>query len=180
MQSWADHLSKGAIVLAMIGFFATFAISYRSAGLAEGLTVGEIELNEFKASIGNASKVHFAADGEGTYFRFARDYDLMTWLFGLAVLSMIAGRFQQRTKGAVVVFAVTLVSFTFILYKLSLLIRDKAIMESYFWEAPRNRFAYQTITYDWLLAGLTCCLMISVAALSVGPIRKLIAEWQRV
>jgi uncharacterized membrane protein YkvI len=163
MQGWHEHLSKVAILLAMIGFLATFAISYQSAGLAEGLSVGEMELDEFKASIGDTSKVHFAADGEGTYIRFARDYGLMAWLFGVATLSMLAGRFQKHGQITLAGLVAAIVSLLFILYKLRLLIRDKAIVEHYFWEAPRNAFAHSTVAYDWILVGISLSMMVCLA-----------------
>lgn len=167
MYGWYEHLSKVAIMFAVIGFLATFAISYQSAGLAEGLTVGEMELDEFKASIGDTSKIHFAADGEGTYVRFARDYGLMAWLFGIATLSMLAGRFQKNGQITMSGSVAALVSCLLILYKLRLLIRDKAIMEPYLWEAPRNAFAHSTIVYDWILVGTSISMMVCLATVFI-------------
>ncbi len=164
MQVWHEHLGKVAIMLAMIGFLATFAISYQSAGLAEGLTVGEMELDEFKASVGDASRIQFASDGEGTYVRFARDYGLMAWLFGIATLSMLVGRFQKHEQITLTGLAVASISLLFILYKLRLLIRDKAIMEPYFWEAPRNAFAHSTIAFDWILVAIAISTVVCLAA----------------
>ena len=46
MNVWIDYLTKISITLAVIGFLMSFAISYRSYGLAEGLTVGKQELEE--------------------------------------------------------------------------------------------------------------------------------------
>jgi hypothetical protein len=167
MHGWYEYLSKVAIMLAVIGLLATFAISYQSAGLAEGLSVGEMELDEFKASIGDTSKIHFAADGAGTYARLARDYGLMACLFGIATLSMLVGRFQKHGQITMSGSVAVLVSCLLILYKLRLLIRDKAIMEPHFWEAPRNAFAHSTIAYDWIIVGISLSMMVCLATVFI-------------
>lgn len=176
MKTWEDSLCKAAIALALLGFLATFAISYRSAGLADGLAIGEAELDDFKASIGHGDKIRFSADGEGTYAGFARRYGWIAGLFGIATLALLISRFQKQAQVTMAGLAIAVLSSLFILYQLRQLIRDKTLMEPYFWEAPRNRFAFQTITYDWLMVGLTCFLVISIVVLSIVPISRVISE----
>ena len=175
MKKWEDNLSKAAIALALLGFLMTFAISYRSAGMAEGLQVGDANLDEFRTEIGY-KKIQFSGDGEGTYVGFARYYGWLTWLFGIVTLSTLVGRVQQQAPLAMTGLVIALVSGLLILYQLRQLIRDKAFMEPYFWEAPRNRFAFQTIIYDWLLVGPTCFLIMFIAPSGIVLVRKVLAE----
>lgn len=144
--------------------------------MADGLAVGDARIDQLEASIGYPDKISFSGGGESTYAGFARQYGWIALLFGIAALSVFASRFQKQAQVAMAELATALLSSLFILYQLRQLIRDKAILEPYFWESPRNHFALQTITYDWLLVGLTCVSVVSIASLSIGSIRKVFAK----
>lgn len=172
MNVWIDYLTKISITLAVIGFLMSFAISYRSYGLAEGLTVGKQELEEFKTQIGYDT-IQFSGGIGGTYDHFAIDYGWLSWLFGICVVAILLSRIKLHIPTVIIGFALTGLSAFFILYKLRILIRDKGGVESSFWEAPRNAFAHLTITYDWILFAITF-LLIAIQLSVIVLNRKLI------
>lgn len=67
MKTWIDYLTKLSIAIAVIGFLISFAISYKSQGMAEGLIVGEKELKEFKKQIHYDTSNPFSGGVRGTY-----------------------------------------------------------------------------------------------------------------
>lgn len=162
-------MTKLSITLAVIGFLMSFAISYRSYGLAEGLTVGEQELGAFKTKIGYDTSLKFSGGMGGTYDHFAIDYGWLSWMFGVCVVAILLSRIKINIPYVIIGFILAGLSLFIILYKLRILIRDKRGVESYFWEAPRNAFAQLIITYDWILVAIALLLIavqLSVIVLS--------------
>jgi hypothetical protein len=160
MNRWQEYLGKAAIALALMGFLTTFAISYRSAGMAEGFRVAESELDEFKAQIGYSDKIRLSGQGFGTYDVFARHYGWLVWLFASTTAILIWDRY--RTSSTLPLSGVGLVGIAMAtaLYHLRTLIRDKLYVEVVFWEAPRNKFAYDTIALDWILVALAVVIFV--------------------
>lgn len=172
MKVWIDYLTKNLITLAVIGFLMSFAISYRSYGLAEGLTVGEQELEEFKTEIGYVSAISSSGRASGTYDDFAVDYGWLSLLVGICVVAILLIRIEFHIQATIISYALAGLSVLLILYKLRILIRDKAWVEPYFWEVPRNAFAHLTITYDWILIAITT-LLIAIQLSAIVLRRKL-------
>jgi hypothetical protein len=143
-----------ALAAALSGFAMSFAITYKSDGLYEGLSVGEQKLDEhFAAEHAFGEKVQFSG-GMGTYQRFSTEYGWLTWLFGVCVIAAVLIRFSPHIHVTIISFGCAGFANLSILYKLRSLIYVKATVEAFFWEAPRNAFAKATIAYDWVLAAL--------------------------
>lgn len=172
MKVWIDYLTKMSVTLAVIGFLMSFAISYRSYGLAEGLTLGEKELEEFKTEIGYEAAIRFSGGIGGTYDHFAVDYGWLSWLFGICVVAILLIRIELHIHATIISYALAGLSVLLVLHKLRILIRDKTWVEPYFWETPRNAFAHLTITYDWILIAITL-LLIAIQLSVIVLLRKL-------
>ena len=152
MKAWTKYLAMFALAVALTGFAMSFAISYKSDGLHEGLSVGDKELHErFAAEHGFDEKVNFSGGGMGTYESFSIEYSWIAWMFGVCVFAAVLIRFSPHLHATIISCGVAGIAIFTILYKLRLLIGDKAIMEAFFWEHPRNAFAKATIDYDWTL-----------------------------
>ena len=151
MRSWTKYLAMFALTVALTGFAMSFAISYKSDGLHEGLSVGDKELHErFAAEYGFDEKVNFSG-GMGTYERFSIEYGSIYWMFGVCVFAAVLIRFSPHLDLTIISCGVGGIAIFTILYKLRLLIDVKTTVEAFFWEAPRNAFAKATIDYDWTL-----------------------------
>ncbi|MBK6724992.1 MAG: hypothetical protein IPG58_17515 [Acidobacteria bacterium] len=143
-----------ALAAALSGFASSFAITYKSDGLHEGLSVGKQELDEhFAAEHDFGEKIQFSG-GMGTYQRFSIEYGWLTWLFAVCVIAAVLIRFSPHIHVTIIRFGCAGFAVLSILYKLRSLIYVKATVEAFFWEAPRNAFAKATIYYDWALIAL--------------------------
>jgi hypothetical protein len=169
MQDWRNHFEKTAVAIAILGYLVSFSLAYRSYGMAEGLKVAALELEEFKTQIEYKDTIDLGTSIYGTYDHLAIEYGWLTWLFGISTLAIAISRLRPPFTMPSLVTAG--VSNVFVLYLLRLSMRDKAIMEPYFWEAPRNHFAFQTITYDWLLSGIACFLIFVVTGMAIIHVR---------
>ncbi len=127
--------------------------------IAEGLAVGEKELEQFKSDIGYDPGIRFSGAIGGTYDHFAVDYGWLACLYGICIAAILLTRWGVHPHVINISNVFAGLSFLLILYTLRILIRDKAMVESFFWEGPRNAFAQLTITYDWLLVVLTVFLI---------------------
>lgn len=150
MRRCEDKLGKAAIALALLAFLTTLAISYRSAGMAEGLQVAETELDELRTASGY-NKIQFSGDGEGTYVTFTRYYGWLAWLFATVAALLILGQYGTSLTPLWLLLALLGVALATSLYFLRTIILDKSYVSESFWEAPRNRFAHETIAIDWIL-----------------------------
>ncbi|MEQ1644188.1 MAG: hypothetical protein ABL959_12145 [Pyrinomonadaceae bacterium] len=147
-------MAKFAIAVALTGFAMSFAITYKSDGLHEGLSVGKQELDDhFAAEHDFGEKIQFSG-GMGTYQLFSIKYGWITWMFGVCVLGGILMYFTPHVRESITICGFAGFPIFSILYSLRSLIRDKTIVEAYFWEAPRNVFAKATIAYDWVLVAI--------------------------
>ncbi len=72
MKVWIDYLTKMSVTLAVIGFLMSFAISYRSYGLAEEIDdMAKKNLKSFKQKYGYEAAIRFSGGIGGTYDHFA-------------------------------------------------------------------------------------------------------------
>jgi hypothetical protein len=139
--------------------------------MAEGLTIGEQELEVFKTKVGYDT-ILFSGGIGGTYDHFAIDYFWLFILFGICVAVLILVRSELHIYITITGYALSGLSVLLLLYKLRILIRDKAIVEQPFWDAPRNAFAHSTITYDWVLVAITLLLVVSQLSILILQINK--------
>jgi hypothetical protein len=158
-----------AIVLAAFGFLLSYSISVRSSGMAEGLAVGDQELQRFKAEIGYRQP-QVSSGIKGTYESFNEDYGYLAALFSILVLAALFLHiknqfFEKEISAAILVQVLCVFSTIFIFLKLRELIVSKSsfLIDRSFFEVPRNFFANATITYDWILM----VLVLLVAVLQV-------------
>jgi hypothetical protein len=174
MKGWIDYLTKISITLAVVGFLMSFAISCRSYGLAEGLTIGEQELEVFKTKIGYDT-IRLSGGIGGTYDHFAIDYFWLLILFGVCGAVLILIRSELHIYITITGYVLSGSAVLLLLYKLRILIRDKAFVDQQFWEAPRNAFAHSTVTYDWILITITFLLIVSQLNILILQMNKKIA-----
>ena len=145
----------------------SYSISIRSHGMAEGLSVGEQELKDYKVGIGyGESGINFGPI-EGTYETFVKEYGYLSALFSLLLLSVlfiqIKDQFFMKEFWAALwmhllcVFLAVLILLK--LYEL-IFIKSPAAIEQSFFDVPRNFFAKATITYDWILVVLVAIVTV--------------------
>jgi len=169
MRALTDHLQKIVIALAVLGYLASFALSYRSYGMAEGLNVGAQELEEFKTRIGYEDTIHFSGSSMGTYDHLALEYGWLSWFFGISAIAIVAGRLLN----SIAILALVISGFAQlgVLYQLRQLIRSKMAVDELFWAPTRNQFASQTITYDWIFVVLASLLVLLILVLLIATVQ---------
>jgi hypothetical protein len=135
------------IGLGLCGFLISFAISFQSAGLGQGLEIGDAELQRYRIQHGEEAN-RFSGAVQNTHQRMASDYMAISVSFfliaAIAVVQILSGHLRQ-----IVFPLLSIVAAAVAANFLRILIRDKTGVEDSFYEAPRNAFVKLTITYDW-------------------------------
>ncbi|MGQ0540284.1 MAG: hypothetical protein ACT4O9_00370 [Blastocatellia bacterium] len=148
-----------SLAITISAFLLSFAISFQSRGLDQGLVIGEHQLDEFQAKLG-VEKIIFSIHGYRTYELFASSYGLISFLFALILGAIIAQLIlTKRRQLLVFIFILNSLVSAPILYNLRFLIRDKQMVEESFWETPGNAFARLTISYDWVLVSFVLIIL---------------------
>lgn len=155
-------LTSSVLVFGLCGFLTSFALSFQSQGLGQGLAIGA-ELERIRYGEGNNP---FGYSVQNTHQHMAPDYWAISVSFTvIAILSAVQLLSGQVTK--TVFPLVSIAPAAIVANFLRTLIRDKAGVEDSFYEAPRNHFVELTIAYDWFLLILTgavvlCSLLLIV------------------
>jgi hypothetical protein len=144
------------IVLGLCGFLVSFALSFQSLGLGQGLEIGDAELERILYGEG---KNPFSVSVETTHRRMASDYAAISVSF---VLIAVIGAFQllSRRFKQVAFPLLSIASAAVGANFLRVLIRDKTSVEDFFYQAPRNEFVKLTIAYDWFLLVLVAATVV--------------------
>lgn len=162
MKAWTKYFAMFALAVALSGFAMSFAITYKSDGLYEGLSVGNQELDEhFAAEHGLGEKIQFSG-GMDTYQLFTIQYGWIGWMFSVCVVAAVLMFFTPHVRESITICGFAGLPIFSILYSLRFLIRDKTIVGASFWEAPRNAFAKATIVYDWILVTLALSFFVLI------------------
>ena len=159
-------IAAAALIFALGGFFLSAALSFQSVGLAQGLTIGDTQLEEYRAQQG----IRFSGQGYETYDRVASEYRMLALLFfivaGLCLVQLIFG----ERLGMLIPVSCLLFS-AMIVINLQAQIRDKSLIEEWVLDAPRNGFFKMTMTYDWVLVVLVAGIVATSIALIVRIVR---------
>lgn len=133
------------IVLGLCGFLISFAISFQSLGLGQGLEIGDAELERIRYGEGENP---FGYSVQNTHQRMASDYGAISAFFLLiAVTAAVQILFARLRQILLPLFSIA--SAAVAANFLRILIQDKTGVEESFYEAPRNAFVKLTIAYDW-------------------------------
>ena len=171
-------LSRVTLIVAICGFLLSFAMTFQSLGLSQGLNIGDKELDEYRESIGQ-NTIKFSVSGGkgcGTYCELAARYGLVSSLFLMVGAAAAFQRRNQSPRRKAIAGIVILTSSGFVLCILWGLIRIKQWVDEGFWEAPRNAFAQLTITFDWVLVPLT----IMIASLQMALLFSFAKEFRSI
>lgn len=161
-------LVSSLIMLGLCGFLMSFAISFQSRGLGQGLEIGDAKLERIRYGEG---KNPFGVSVQNTHQRMASDYGAVSAFFLLiavtAVLQILSGQFSQ------ILFPLFSIAFAAVAANfLRILIQDKTGVEEFFYEGPRNAFVKLTIAYDWFFLILAAVVVLNCLFLIMRAVGK--------
>jgi hypothetical protein len=157
-------------VAAACGFLISFAITFQSIGLSQGLNIGDKEFEEYLRRIeldqisftvfGGTCAAYCSVSGGpcGEYCYLSSIYAIICFLFTVILVASLLWTCSRNTRTMPIVFMPTMIALALMLYNLQFLLRTKLIEESFFRGIPRNAFAELTITYDWVFISLAVFL----------------------
>lgn len=146
-----------SLPIAVLGLLISFAVTFQSIGLAEGLRIGDREFVEHKRSNGEPV-IQFSGGDGNSYDHVGPLYAWMSILFG--VISITTGFQLLRSKRSYGWVVLIMTCCMLISYLLSRLLRDKHAVDETFYDVSRNGFLSTTITLDWLLLGIAVSILV--------------------
>lgn len=155
------------IVLGLCGFLTSFAISFQSLGLGQGLKIGDAEVEQIQHGRG---KNPFGYTVQNTHQRMASDYGAISAFFLLiavtAAVQILFGNLKQILPPLV-----SMASAAVVANFLRILIQDKHGVEESFYEAPRNTIVKLTLAYDWFFLILVAAVVLNSLFLIIRAVR---------
>jgi len=159
-SNWKKKAVKCGAILSIIAAFYAFILESRSRGMDDAFRVAEKELTEhWEESHKGDPKILFSVSGTPTYESLATNYG---WIGLLLVMNSLSFILLRKPPIILAVFSMLIwvASSAVAVYLLYKLILTKQLAGELFWSSPRNAFALDTITYDWVLTGIVGSLLV--------------------
>jgi len=161
-------LVKIAGAMAIIASIFAFLISSESRGMDNGFRISDKEIsNHWEQQHKESSEIRFSISGAPTYEYLAVSYNHAGFLFLLLAVAFSLLLFKSLIFRLLSIL-ISIPSSVLIIFLLRNQIRSKQIVESYFWDSPRNAFARLTLTYDWTFATISFVLIIIYVGLVIS------------